>query len=114
MSTDYQYLFSYGTLQLASIQLATFGRNLNGASDALIGYEVTLVPIRDEAVAAELGVDHYRNLRFTGDESDVVEGMVLEVTERELESADEYEGDAEYRRIVVRLRSGVEAWVYLI
>lgn len=113
MSTEYQYLFSYGTLQLESIQLATFGRNLNGASDALVGFEVTLIPIRDEAVAGDLGFDHYRNVRFTGNDSDVVEGMVLEVTEYELEEADRYEEDAGYKRVIVRLRSGLDAWVYL-
>jgi hypothetical protein len=113
VSPEYQHLFSYGTLQLESIQLAIFGRKLKGSSDALTGYEVTMIPIRDEAVSAELGLEHYRNVRFTGHESDSVDGMVLEVTEDELKQADEYEDDAGYKRVIVRLRSGRDAWVYL-
>ena len=110
---DLERLFSYGTLQLESVQIDTFGRKLDGRSDAVVGYEVTLIPIRDEAVVAELGETHYRNIRFTGDQADVVEGLVLEVSEEELVEADAYEADADYVRVVVRLRSGIDAWVYL-
>jgi hypothetical protein len=31
--------FSYGTLQLEAVQMATFGRQLAGTSDALRGFE---------------------------------------------------------------------------
>ena len=106
-------LFSYGTLQLESVQLATFGRKLAGSKDALLGYEITLIPILDEAVVAELGETHYRNVRFSGYQTDVVEGMVLELSEKELREADAYEADADYNRVTVRLKSGIEAWVYL-
>ena len=111
--TEMQNLFSYGTLQLESVQLSTFGRRLESRADALVGYVVTLLPIRDEHVMAALGETHYRNIRFTGSETDVVEGMVLAVKAAELLQADEYEADADYQRVIVGLRSGLEAWVYL-
>ena len=36
-------LFSYGTLQLPSVQLATFGRRLDGVCDALCGLSLDLL-----------------------------------------------------------------------
>ncbi len=43
-------LFSYGTLQLDSVQQANFGRLLQGASDVLIGYVLDKLEITDEEV----------------------------------------------------------------
>jgi hypothetical protein len=106
-------LFSYGTLQSEDVQVATFGRRLGGRSDALLGYAVTSIPIKDPKVALQTGQSHYRNIQLTGNDSDVVEGTVFTVTAKELEEADVYEEDAEYKRVQVLLRSGVTAWVYL-
>jgi hypothetical protein len=39
------FLFSYGTLQLEAVQMATFGRQLVGTSDALQGFELVLLKI---------------------------------------------------------------------
>lgn len=97
-------LFSYGTLQIAETQLATFGRTLSGEPDELPGYRLTSLTI---------GVDIYRNIEPTGRESDFVAGTRLKVTREELANADAYEADADYERIRVVLRSGAEAWVYL-
>jgi gamma-glutamylcyclotransferase (GGCT)/AIG2-like uncharacterized protein YtfP len=106
-----QFLFSYGTLQDEAVQLATFGRELAGEPDALSGYRLTFIPIEDERFKTH-GETHHRNLQFTGKDEEVVEGSVLKLTERELEDADKYE-PAYYRRVLVRLRSGLNAWVYL-
>ena len=106
-------LFSYGTLQSEDVQIATFGRKLKGRPDALTGYIVTLIPIKDPNVVAQTRESHYRNIQLTGESSDVVEGTVLTVTARELKEADLYEQDAEYKRVQVVLHSGVTAWVYL-
>ena len=106
-----QLLFSYGTLQLDDVQLATFGRRLVGDPDALIGYRVTIIEVRDEEFVAKAGAQQ-RNLEYTGDSSDVVQGTVLTLTQQELEQADAYE-PAEYKRKLVQLRSGASAWVYL-
>ena len=35
-----QKLFSYGTLQLKNVQKETFGRNLVGEKDILLGYKL--------------------------------------------------------------------------
>ena len=48
-------LFSYGTLQHADVQLATFGRLLRGQSDELAGFEQALVRIDDAQFVASSG-----------------------------------------------------------
>jgi hypothetical protein len=68
-----QYLFSYGTLQTESVQLATFGRKLNGVPDALAGYRLNMIQIDDQNFVTTSGADYHRNLEFTGAPSDRVE-----------------------------------------
>src|SRR5206468_11370399 len=102
----------YGTLQSEAVQLATFGRKLEGHLDALVGYSLTMVHIQDQNFAASSGTAYHRNLQFTGLASDFVEGTVFTVTRQELELADAYE-PADYQRVPARLRSGVTAWVYV-
>jgi gamma-glutamylcyclotransferase (GGCT)/AIG2-like uncharacterized protein YtfP len=105
-------LFSYGTLQQAEVQRATFGRRLEGAVDALPGYRTTLIEITDPDVLATSGERFHPIVTASADPADEVAGMVLSITEAELAAADRYEV-ADYVRIAVRLRSGREAWVYV-
>ena len=105
-------LFSYGTLQSEAVQLATFGRRLEGQRDALVGYNIVMIEIDDQDFVATSGTAHHRNLRFTGAASDVVEGTRLAITKAELDLADSYEPSG-YERIEVKLRSGSTAWVYM-
>jgi gamma-glutamylcyclotransferase (GGCT)/AIG2-like uncharacterized protein YtfP len=105
-------LFSYGTLQLENVQLATFGRRLAGQRDELAGFAQTEVAISDPAVVAASGKTHHPILSFTGRLADRVSGTVFEVTDAELAQADAYEVD-DYRRVVVTLASGAKAWVYV-
>ena len=105
-------LFAYGTLQTEAVQLATFGRRLEGKPDALVGYSLTMIQIQDQHFAATSGTAHHRNLQFTGLESDFIEGTVFAVTRKELEQADAYE-PAGYQRLLAQSRSGMKAWVYL-
>ena len=105
-------LFTYGTLQLEEVQLATFGRRLEGQPDVLIGYRLAIIKIRDEDFVAQSGSAEHRNLQFTGDKSDFVEGTVFSVTQEELEKSDAYEPDG-YERVFVQLKSGTNAWIYL-
>ena len=107
-----EHLFSYGTLQTEAVQLATFGRGLEGKPDALVGYSLTMIQIQDQDFVATSGSAHHRNLQFTGIASDFVEGTVFKLTRKEVEQADAYE-PAEYKRALVQLRSGMNAWVYL-
>src|SRR5215213_2172289 len=106
-------VFSYGTLQQDSVQLATFGRLLRGERDALPGYEPSLVRIEAPQRAAAGGRTHHDNVTFTGSHDSRVRGTVFEIAEAELAAADEYERIASYERIVVTLASGKEAWVYV-
>jgi len=50
-SHSLEKLFSYGTLQMESVQKETFGRELNGIKDSLIGYVLSEVKIKDPAVS---------------------------------------------------------------
>lgn len=105
-------LFSYGTLQQENVQLATFGRRLEGRPDALPGYATRPVRITDPNVIATSGADVHRIASPTGDPADRIPGQVYTISADELEAADRYEvGD--YRRILVRLESGVEAFLYV-
>lgn len=104
-------LFSYGTLQQEKVQLETFGRRLVGIKDVLVGYKVGQTIITDEAVIAASGKRIHPILKFTGSLDDKVEGMVFEVSDKELEQADAYEVK-DYRRVATKLQSGGEAWIY--
>ncbi len=106
-------LFSYGTLQLESVQLATFGRRLDGEPDAVLGYELGRVRITDRAVIAASGADVHPVLLPSADAAAVVQGTVFALDDAQLAAADEYEVDA-YRRIEYPLRSGRSAWVYVL
>lgn len=107
-----EWLFSYGTLQLEAVQLATFGRRLAGEVDTLPEYAQTLVAIDDPVVVATSGQTHHPIVRWSGNAADAVAGTVFAVTRSEIENADRYEVAA-YRRIPVLLRSGRRAWVYV-
>lgn len=111
--TQTENLFTYGTLQTSAVQLSTFGRRLNGKSDALVGYSLRMIRIDDCEFVAASGTAIHRNLEFTGNDSDIVEGTVFTITTSELEQADAYE-PAGYQRMLVQLRSGLSAWVYFL
>lgn len=104
-------LFSYGTLQQESVQLATFGRRLRGWPDALVGFELGVFRVEDPAFVAASGKADHAIVRRTGGADARVRGTVLEVTEAELAAADAYE-PAGYARVTAPLASGGEAWVY--
>jgi hypothetical protein len=107
-----ELLFSYGTLQLRAVQMATFGRQLAGTRDALRGFELILLKIEDPTVIAISGKTHHTMAKFTGRSSDVVSGTVFAVTSEEIQNADKYEVAA-VKRVAVALQSGVRAWAYV-
>jgi len=104
-------LFSYGTLQLPKVQESLFGRLLVGTKEELPGYKVEKLRIRDQAVIEKSGTDMHPILVHTGEPTDVVVGMVFDITQVELEKADEYEVE-DYRRTLATMRSGAHAWIY--
>jgi len=110
--SDSVLLFSYGTLQDKAVQLASFGRELQGRTDALVGFREDWVEITDAAVLASSGKTHHPIVQSSGVDTDRVAGTVFEITPSELLAADAYEV-SDYTRVSVRLQSGLQAWVYV-
>lgn len=105
-------LFSYGTLQYETVQLANFGRRLVGSKDQLPGFELSMLKITDPDMIATSGETFHPIIRYTGNLTSCVEGVVFDISEEELRRADDYEV-SEYKRIKVKLSSGISAWVYV-
>lgn len=105
-------LFSYGTLQLERVQLDTFGRILKGKKDCLKNYILSQIIITDPEVVKSSGTDTHPILEYTGNDKDLVEGIIFELTDYELLKADGYEVD-DYERNQLIFASGETAYVYL-
>ena len=106
-----EYLFSYGTLQKDKVQLALFGRILQGWTDTLRGYKVVSIEIKDKAFLSKGEGNLQQTLVISHNNNDAIKGTVFEITEEELLYADKYEPD-NYKRRKVMLQSGKEAWIY--
>jgi hypothetical protein len=105
-------LFSYGTLQLREVQLANYGRPLDGLPDALLGYRLEVLPDRDPGAVRISGTKTHMVARRTGDPADRVAGFVFLLTAEELAATDKYEG-SDYARTELILESGRRALVYV-
>jgi hypothetical protein len=105
-------LFSYGTLQLRDVQLANYGRELEGEPDALVGYCIVDLVVADPNIVSLSGTAVHPIARHTGDPADRVEGMRFDLSEAELAATDDYEVEP-YRRVEVTLESGRTAWAYV-
>ncbi len=106
-----QLLFSYGTLQLASVQQSQFGRLLEGQDDVLDGWRTVEITIRDPLVLDASGIETHLGL-VPDPEAPPIPGKVFRLTAEELAAADIYESE-NYRRVAVPLASGVTAWLYV-
>ena len=105
-------LFAYGTLQQREVQLATYGRSVEGIPDVLAGYRLDPLAITDPEVVRLSGKAVHHIARASGDLADRVPGVVLMLTEAELAATDRYEVDA-YARAEVTLESGTRAFAYV-
>jgi hypothetical protein len=105
-------LFSYGTLQMREVQLANYGRPLEGEADALVGYRMVILPDRDPHAVRVSGTKTHMVVQRTGDPADRVAGVVFLLTAEELEATDRYEG-SDYGRAELTLESGRRALVYV-
>jgi len=105
-------LFSYGTLRQRGVQLANFGRELDGTPDTLPGYRLDRLTITTAGVIGVSGSAEHPIAVATGHDDDEIVGTVMTLTEVELSAADRYEV-ADYTRIEVLLRSGAKAWAYV-
>ncbi|GAB3360789.1 GNAT family N-acetyltransferase [Lysobacter tyrosinilyticus] len=110
-TTQVQPLFSYGTLQDESVQQRLFGRRLDGAPDALLGFRMDWLEERDPDAVTASGIVRHPVVHETGDAQDRIPGTLLHLSDAELARADEYEAD-DYRRVRVTLASGAQAWLY--
>nr|WP_314492355.1 gamma-glutamylcyclotransferase family protein [uncultured Chryseobacterium sp.] len=106
------YLFSYGTLQKEEVQIETFGRLLHGAKDILAGYQLQMLEITDPEVLRRSNRKYHPILMFSGNTDDEIEGILFEVTEKEIIQADAYEVD-DYKRIQSVFKSGKTGFVYV-
>ena len=106
-------LFSYGTLQLPSVQQEKYGRLLEGAADALPGYRIEPIDIDDADVVRLSGKSRHPIARRTGDPDDRIAGIVYLLTEAELAATDAYEVEP-YVRVEVTLLSGRTAFAYVL
>ena len=111
MSEPGALLFSYGTLQLESVQRSQFGRLLEGSDDVLHGYGVIEITIRDPDVLEASGIEVHRAL-VPDAGAPPLPGKVFRLTAAELAAADIYESE-NYRRVEAPLASGARAWVYV-
>ncbi len=112
MTGQMEHLFSYGTLQQDSVQLATFCRLLEGRGDALIGFKLEFVEITDPDVLTKSGKRFHPIVMRSENADDRIEGTVFEITAAELAAADAYEV-SDYERVEAQLASGLRAWVYV-
>ncbi len=106
------HLFSYGTLQKEQVQIETFGRLLQGEKDVLTGYKLKMLEITDPEVLRKSSQKYHPILEFSGNTDDEVEGVLFEVTEKEILQADEYEVD-DYQRIETVFKSGKKGFIYV-
>jgi gamma-glutamylcyclotransferase (GGCT)/AIG2-like uncharacterized protein YtfP len=105
-------LFSYGTLQQREVQLANYGRELEGEADVLRRYRLGEVEIDDPDVVSVSGKAVHTIAVPSSNPSDRIAGTVYLLTPEELEASDAYETDA-YTRVEVTLDSGCRAFVYV-
>lgn len=106
------YLFSYGTLRLPDVQMASFGRLLDGTEDSMPGYRTDMLEITDPAVLATSGERYHPIVVPSDNPADTVPGTLFRLTEEEIWAADSYEV-SDYARTRVKLTSGATAWVYV-
>jgi gamma-glutamylcyclotransferase (GGCT)/AIG2-like uncharacterized protein YtfP len=106
-----EFLFSYGTLQMESVQLSAFGRLLAGQADSLPGFRLEYLRITNPEAIKISGKEFHPQV-VKGKADEFVEGMVFELTQRELAKADLYE-TTDYKRVSRKLNSGKQAWLYV-
>lgn len=105
-----EHLFTYGALRVPETQRALFGRVPGSREEVLSGFRLDH---RAHPGPHEGPLARWRALRATGDPLDKVVGLVLQVTETELDAADDFEM-MEFARREVVVDSGLRVWVYVV
>ncbi|MHC0441288.1 MULTISPECIES: gamma-glutamylcyclotransferase family protein [Flavobacterium] len=102
-----EQLFSYGTLRSKQIQMQVFNKVLTGTADQLLGYKLKSLQIEEE-----FGMADYVVAVASENPSEIIHGMVFNVTLADLAKVDLFESNA-YKRVQVTLKSGTVAWIYM-
>lgn len=102
-----EQLFSYGTLRSKEIQRQVFNRILTGKSDQLLGHKLKSLQIEEE-----FGMADYVVVVPSSDPADIIHGVVFDVSNADLAKVDIFESNS-YKRVRVKLQSGMEAWIYM-
>lgn len=105
-------LFSYGTLQLEKVQIESFGRLLKGHKDSLKGYVLGQLKITDPDVLAKSEKEFHPIAEISTNNNDQIDGVLFEITQKELDQADAYEV-SDYKRIEATFNSGKKGWIYI-
>lgn len=105
-------LFSYGTLQLDTVQLENYGRLLNGEKASLKQYKLDKLKITDAKVLKASGKEFHPIALKTNNVNDSIEGTIFKITEKELIETDKYEV-SDYKRILETFSTGKKAWIYV-
>jgi len=77
----------------------------------LLGYALTTIEIENELVVSLSGKSTHRIL-VPDTEAGPIEGHLLDLTEDELQAADDYEVP-DYRRTEVKTSNGESVWAYV-
>ncbi|MTH15713.1 gamma-glutamylcyclotransferase family protein [Flavobacterium sp. LC2016-01] len=102
-----EQLFSYGTLRSKQIQMQVFNKVLTGTPDKLLGYKLKSLQIEEE-----FGMADYVVAVASENPSEIIHGVVFNVTLADLAKVDLFESNA-YKRVQVTLKSGTVAWIYM-
>lgn len=105
-------MFSYGTLQLETVQIETFGRTLQGTGDMLYGYKLEQLPITDPKVLLKSKRRFHPIAVPSNDPVNAIKGSLYKISTEELRKADAYEV-SDYKRIKATFASGKQGWVYV-
>ena len=94
------------------MQLANFGRRLEGEPDEAPGFTLAKITIDDPGTILLSGSAEHLIMMASADPSNRVPGTVFALSPEELAAADDYEVP-DYRRVEVLLSSGRRAWAYV-
>ncbi|MFT4969175.1 MAG: gamma-glutamylcyclotransferase (GGCT)/AIG2-like uncharacterized protein YtfP [Chitinophagales bacterium] len=107
-----EFLFSYGTLQLEKVQLASFGRLLSGTKEVLEGFKLEQIQITEEAVLEKSEQKFHPIAIPSNNNKDKISGILYTISSQELKQADQYEV-SDYQRVRATFCSGKEGWIYI-
>lgn len=102
-----EQLFSYGTLRSKEIQRQIFNKVLTGTPDQLLGHKLKSLQIEEE-----FGMADYVVVVPSKDPTDIIHGVVFNISDADLAKVDLFESNA-YKRVQVTLESGAVAWIYM-